>query len=174
MKRAFLAAALGLAILAGVGCTDLRPAEERPAPAFTLESLEGRSYTLEDCAGRVCLLAVWATWCPPCVEEVPHLSGLSRRYGEKLLILGVSVDDDLGALREFLQQREVAYPIVLGEDRFLADVGFTGILPTTLILGPSGKIRDRFLGYREPEVLVEAIERHISEVKLPAAHDPEA
>jgi thiol-disulfide isomerase/thioredoxin len=171
VKRALTLLLLSAALLAGPAC-GLRPAGSRPAPAFTLATLEGGRVGLEDCGGKVCLLAIWASWCQPCREEIPGLNGLRSQFGEDLQILAVSVDEDIDALRAYLAEVEPAYPVALADEAFLRAVGHTGTLPTVIFVDREGKIRSRYAGYRPLSVLQEEAARLLGRRAAPQGGGP--
>lgn len=168
MKRPGLAMAAlalaGLALAAGCG---LRSGGARPVPPFRLSTLDGGTVTQEQCRDRVCVLAIWATWCPPCREEVKIFNELTARFGGDVLVLGISVDEDHEELRRFLGEVRVDYRIALAEDGFLRSLGFTGSLPFTLVVGPEGRIRLRYSGFRSSGILVEEISRLLGRSEPP-------
>src|SRR5207245_60725 len=83
------------------------------APPLRLPALQGAEVDLESYRGHVVLVNFWATWCPPCVEEMPSLERLHRALaGEGLVVLGVSIDDDGAALEAFVRRAGVTFPIV--------------------------------------------------------------
>jgi len=87
--------------------------EGASAPPLRLPSLSGAEVALESYRGRVVLVNFWATWCPPCVEEMPSLERLHRALaGEGLVVLGVSVDEDGAALEAFVRRAGVTFPIL--------------------------------------------------------------
>lgn len=159
--RRVLAAALAAAALAG--CALRSSTAGSPAPAFRFKTLEGGRVTLDDCRGRVCLLTIWATWCPSCREEIPVLNALNRKYGAKLLVLGVSVDKDPEDLQRFLREQKLEYPVARGDDTTLAAFGWSGVLPTTILVGPSGRVRVRYTGPRSEPILSREVERLLAE-----------
>ncbi|HEX7597229.1 MAG TPA: TlpA disulfide reductase family protein, partial [Polyangia bacterium] len=71
------------------------------APDFELADQSGKRWSLQSLRGRPVLVSFWATWCPPCVEEMPSLEDLARRLGDKATVLAVSVDEDWEAIRKF-------------------------------------------------------------------------
>ncbi|MEP6717388.1 MAG: TlpA disulfide reductase family protein [Terriglobia bacterium] len=80
------------------------------APAFSIATDNGKQVTVSDFGGKLLLLNFWATWCPPCIEEIPGLNEMARQLGPKgLVILGVSVDKDENAYKQFLAKNPLAY-----------------------------------------------------------------
>ena len=149
-----LAAALALVVGAAVGYALLRGAPGEglkagaPAPPLRLPALGGQEVDLQSFAGRVVLVNFWASWCGPCVEEMPSLDKLYRTLAPRgLVVLGVSADEDEGALRSFLTRVPVTFPVLrdpggrVGASRYQA----TGY-PSTFVIDGAGVIREVFVG----------------------------
>jgi len=126
------------------------PAQEgQHAPDFTLEDLEGQSYTLSELKGKVVLLDFWATWCRPCVVSIPHLNELNSRFQEKeFLLLGINVDryKSKSSLKRFAEQYEIDYPVLPDKDEKVAARYRAFALPTSFLINREGKIAKRILG----------------------------
>ena len=108
LKLALLVAAILAASFAFVALQQKKGyglTEGSAAPPLRLTAMQGGEVDREDYRGRVVLVNFWATWCPPCVEEMPSLEGLHRALsGEGLVVLGVSIDDDGAALEAFVRR----------------------------------------------------------------------
>ena len=131
-------------------------AAPRMAPDFTLPDLDGQMVSLSDFAGKGIILDFWATWCPPCVEEIPHFVELYEANKDKgFVIIGIVVEDTPEAVREFVEKQKVTYPILLGDNDAVAKVaqayGGVQYLPTTFLIRYDGRIVERFVGYQEKE-----------------------
>ena len=119
------------------------------APDFVLTDLQGRSVKLSDLRGKAVVLNFWATWCPPCKEEIPWFVDLQKRYGEQgLQIVGVSMDDDgdQKSVAKFAAENSINYPILLGKENVAAQYGGIDYLPTTFYIDRSGVVLDRVFG----------------------------
>src|SRR5262245_60776831 len=122
-----------------------------PAPTFQLPSLDGSAVDLATFRGKIVVVNFWATWCPPCVEEMPSLEKLHRTLGpEGLVVVGVSVDQDEGTLRSFVQKVGVTFPTLRdpGGHGPAADYRTTGY-PETFVLDPQGVLLDKYIGPAE-------------------------
>ena len=122
--------------------------EGTPAPPLRLPALQGGEVALESYRGRVVLVNFWATWCPPCVEEMPSLERLHRALGgEGLVVLGVSVDQDGAALESFVRRAGVTFPMLRdpGGRGPTAAWRTTGY-PETFVLDGTGKIVRKIVG----------------------------
>lgn len=125
-----------------------------PAPDFTIKDAD-HSVSLSQFRGKIVVLNFWATWCPPCVEEIPSLVGLQKKLqGTDVSILAVSVDDDAGDYHKFLKDYNVDFPTVR-ETGQRTDTGViapvssrygTYKVPETYIIDRQGIIRRKFIG----------------------------
>jgi len=119
-------------------------------PDFTLRDTDGIEVSADDFDGTVLLVNFWATWCSPCVEEMPMLSGLQQKYaGEGVQIIGIALDDANRA-REFAADLSIKYPVLVGQaDVVLTGRRFgnaTGMLPFSVLVDTKGIIRWTRLG----------------------------
>jgi thiol-disulfide isomerase/thioredoxin len=113
---------------------------------FKFTALDGREVDLEKLRGKVLLIDCWATWCPPCIREIPRLKTLYARLREKgFEIVGISWDDDKEALQKFVTEKQIVWPQYFdgkGElNRFAVEHDITGV-PTTWLLDKQGVLRD--------------------------------
>lgn len=110
------------------------------ATDFTLKDMSGIKHQLSSYQGKWVLVNYWATWCPPCLEEVPDLVNLyDQRKQKDLIVLGVVFDyKDVKEVSEYVDDMLMSYPIVLGDDTVTAQIGSAEVLPTTFIYDPQG------------------------------------
>ncbi|EFO81177.1 alkyl hydroperoxide reductase/ Thiol specific antioxidant/ Mal allergen [Oscillochloris trichoides DG-6] len=121
----------------------------RPAPNFTLQTLDGNEVSLADYQGKVVLVNFWGTWCEPCQRELPALQSANERYAEQgLVIIGVNLTDDERTqgrseddIRAFVEQYQLSYPIALDRDGRVTDSFRVFPLPTSFFIDPQGQIR---------------------------------
>lgn len=142
-----LAALLPWAALGG--CDGGTAGSEQEAPPFEATDLEGETVALEDFRDEVVLLNIWATWCPPCREEMPDLQHLHEEFGDDgLRVVGVSIDgrgSDEG-VRHFLEEYGIDFLILRDpSDQVSRTFGARGV-PTTFLIDREGVIRWRHLG----------------------------
>lgn len=107
---------------------------------FTLKDMTGIHHQLSHYKGKWVLVNYWATWCPPCLEEVPDLVNLYDQHKQKdLMVLGVVFDyKNVKEVEAYVDDMLMSYPIVLGDDHVLAQIGPAEVLPTTFIYNPQG------------------------------------
>ena len=126
--------------------------ELKPVPAVRFMDASGRVMTLEDFRGRVVVLNLWATWCTPCVAEMPMLDRLQQQLGEEdAIVLALSIDrGGQEAVEEFYGKTGVSHLKVFVDPtmRAQSDLGIIG-LPTTLIIDREGRERGRLVGPAE-------------------------
>lgn len=95
-----------------------------PAPAFSLDRLDGRAVTSQELKGKVVLIDLWASWCAPCIASIPAIAKLQRDYANKgLVVLGVTLDDDNAKLKAFLARRSPGVTVVRPSLSFNRDYG---------------------------------------------------
>jgi cytochrome c biogenesis protein CcmG/thiol:disulfide interchange protein DsbE len=139
--------------------------EKKPAPGFTLKSLDGQTVHLSDFRGKPVLLNFWATWCAPCKVETPWLVDFYKQYHPAgLEIVGVSLDDagEESRIAEFIKKYSVKYPILVGNDEVAGAYGGVRYLPQTFFIDRKGNIVKSTLGFSNREDLDENIKQLIS------------
>jgi peroxiredoxin/YHS domain-containing protein len=129
----------------------LPPALPRPAPAFSVVDLDGRTHSNATLAGKVVLLDFWATWCAPCHKAMPELQALQQRYGERgLTVLGVSVDEGAGAtakVKKFLKSRKLRYTIAVDSGTSPAWAAFrVKAVPAAFLIDREGRLVAQWVG----------------------------
>ncbi len=143
---------------ASTGAKLLKPYRgEGPTPALSLTDLDGAAHTLAELRGQVVLVNFWATWCPPCVKELPSLQRLYGQLRERgLAILAVDVGEPAGEVRSFVAPFGLGFPVLLDEQGAALDRWRVHAFPTNFIVDRTGTIRYAFFGALEwdaPEVL---------------------
>src|SRR5215204_3508547 len=104
---------------------------------------EGSISKLKDFAGKVVILDFWATYCPPCIEEIPHLKELKARYGDDLVLIGLHVggEEDRPKVPEFVEKLKIDYPLAAPEDALTSFIfGQESAIPQTAIFDRNGKL----------------------------------
>jgi thiol-disulfide isomerase/thioredoxin len=124
-----------------------------PAPPFLLRDINGKIVSTADWKGKVVILNFWATWCPPCREEIPELVRLQEKYKDRLLIVGASEDDDgPEKVEQFVQQHGMNYPVVMATKELIDNYGGVPALPTSFIIDPQGRVVTKHTGLYEYDV----------------------
>jgi peroxiredoxin len=134
------------------------------APAFELVRLEGDRVRLEDLRGKTVLIDFWATWCPPCVLEIPELNAVyEAHHAAGLEILAISVDgDERAELAQWAAEHGIRYPVLLGSTEVAREYGAYQF-PFHVLVGPDGRVLERLTpGYHDREEFRELLERHRS------------
>ena len=127
------------------------PQQRLPAPNFTLSKLAGQALHLSDYRGKVVLLNFWASFCSPCLEEMPALEALWQDYREQgFVVLAVAVDrGSIDPVRRFVETGNYSFPIPLDPDGDVRKQYEVMALPTTYLIGRDGRFAGRVLGARE-------------------------
>jgi peroxiredoxin len=150
-----LACAAALALAPG-GCG---PGGEGAAgdarPEFELPRLGGGTLRLSELRGRTVLIDFWATWCEPCVDQVPGLNALWREQGQRgLAVLGIAVDvEGASVVGPWVEEYGVEYPILLGDEGLAFDFGVLGF-PALVVITPEGELGPVHMGVASREELL--------------------
>jgi cytochrome c biogenesis protein CcmG/thiol:disulfide interchange protein DsbE len=134
-------------------CHAASPAQSlvnRKAPEIAREDLNGARVDLKSQRGKVVLLNFWATWCAPCLLEMPVFSGWQEQFGPRgFQVIGISMDDDTEPVRKLVARLNTTYPIAMGDAKLGAKYGGVMGLPLTYLIDKNGKVRARFQGETE-------------------------
>lgn len=119
------------------------------APDLTVQTLEGQRIKLSELRGRRVILDFWATWCPPCVREIPHFARLHKETSrDQLVIVGVS-DEDEDTLRQFLQKQQVPYTVGRAAEPLPPPYANVTAIPTTFFIDRNGILQSVVVGYHD-------------------------
>ena len=129
-----------------------------PAPEFSLPDLEGNQVLLSALRGRVVVVDFWATWCAPCVFQIPVLNAFHEQHAaDGVVVLGISVDlDGAGVVRDFAEEHGVKYPILLGDESLAREFGALGF-PSLFVIAPDGSVDSSHVGVIDAESLEKAV-----------------
>ncbi|MBX7219487.1 MAG: TlpA family protein disulfide reductase [Blastocatellia bacterium] len=170
VKRFFLSALTFLAIAVTVSTTGglFERATAAPpvqaakkAPVFSIPNIKGGTAALSNFKGKVVLVNFWATWCGPCVSELPELNALQKEFNPQgFEIVGISMDDDAETVKHFMKGTPMNYTVGMGNPSVQSKFGKTGVLPTTYLIDRKGNIRKEFVGRikkQDVEAVVKAL-----------------
>ncbi len=143
-------------------------AGNKPFPfTFTLPDLDGKPLSLDKLQGKVVIVDVWGTWCPPCRAEVPHFVELQKTYGKKgLQIVGINYEraaDPIPGIKSFAKEYGINYPLVIGDEATQNKIPDFQAFPTTLFIDRSGKVRLVAVGARPHEYLEAVVKKLLAE-----------
>lgn len=177
MSGAFLLVVGGLVLFGWLNRSPAYALERgEVAPALELPRLEGGTLSLEELRGKVVLLNIWATWCGPCVQEMPSIQAVYDRYGDSgLEVVAVAVDDEPGVrqgdgrvegvVSEFVDRLGLTFPVVLDPTGDTERRFGTEYLPSTFLIDREGRIRLREIGgrYWDQEPYIDMVESLLRE-----------
>ena len=122
--------------------------KQREGADFTLDDLQGKTWTLQALRGKIVLVNFWATWCPPCRKEMPDLDALYQRFkNQGFVILGIS-DEDAPKVKQLLAERSVTYPILLDPERKVNQLFRIGGIPKSFLYDRNGKMVSQAIDMR--------------------------
>ncbi len=132
-------------------------------PNITFLSTDDDGFPREELAGHVVIINFWATWCRPCLQEIPALASIYSAYkAKKVVMLGILTDDvEATQLKQFAHATGVNYPIVRADDEILAAFGYPSALPTTFVYDQFGKLQLAHRGQIHKHELKAALDRLI-------------
>ena len=125
-------------------------------PAFSLENArDGKMVSSSTFAGKVLLLTFFATWCPPCAEEVPVLTKLHDDFeGPGFSVVGLSVDQQgPSVVSDFMEKNNINYPVLMAEAKTTTDFGGVYGIPVAFLVNKAGNVVKKYMGYVQPAVL---------------------
>lgn len=141
-------------------------ARSETAPGWSLPDLNGKMVKLSDFKGKVVVLNFWATYCPPCIAEIPDFIEVQKEFrGQPVAIIGVSLDSvQPSEVAAFVKKQDINYTILIGTEEVGDKYSPNSIIPVTFIIKPDGKVADK----QEGAVSKAYLESHIKEL-LPSA-----
>ena len=154
-----------------------RRAREAFAPDFSITTAEGEHITLEDLRGKVVVLDFWGTWCPPCVESIPSLRTLHKKFSKEpsFVLIGISTDNEEEVWRSFTTKEKMIWPQYWDRDRRVVRAFNVRAYPTYIVIDHEGVIRFRSSGtsWERSAYLSDAIKKHVKIVaKTNAVNEP--
>ncbi len=129
----------------------VKPKIAKPAPVFTLKTLHGGEINLEDLKGKTVLLHFWATWCKPCIKEMPTMEKFYNTFKDKKFeILAVSIDrGNVKGVESFVKMTGMTFPVLLDQDQTVRKKYFINGLPTSYLIDDKGKMKGFISGERD-------------------------
>jgi len=128
------------------------------APPLPERDISGAPLSLANWSGKVVFVNFWATWCPPCREEIPELVALQRQFSSNLQIIGISEDDDPAAnVLKFANRNGINYPILMATPEVIAAYGGVPALPTTFVIDTQGRVVEKHAGLHPMDSYVREI-----------------
>ncbi len=156
-----LLAVLLLAFTVGImpACSQSKQNSQGTAPNFTLKTADGKTFDLAKQKGKVVVVNFWATWCPPCRQEIPGFVQFYDKYRNKgVEIVGVSLDEQgWDVVKPYVTSAKINYPVVVGDQNLTEEYGGIDGIPTTFIVDKSGKIREKHVGYMTEDALEKTV-----------------
>jgi len=124
----------------------------KPAPPFSLATLDGRTLSLRDFAGKKVVLSYWASWCGPCQVEMPELGEFYRRHHQRTSdfeILAISIDENPGEAMRYAAREKLPFPVLLDPESQTADAYSVAGIPTLFVIGKDGTVQYARTGLEE-------------------------
>ena len=130
------------------------------APKFVLTDLNKKTINLDDYKGKKVILNFWATWCPPCVNEMPLLQEVyNNRRGEGIEVIGINYNEDYDRVKKFISEKGVTFTILIDSDlKVSMDYGVIG-LPVTFFIDREGRIKEKFKGELNKKLIEDILNR---------------
>ncbi len=116
------------------------------APDFTLTTLDGSSMSLSSLRGKVVLVNFWATWCPPCRDEMPEIQAVAREHPNDFVVLGIDNGETVDVVKPFVKEFNLTFPILLDPDFTVANDYQVKALPTSFFIDRAGIVRATNIG----------------------------
>ena len=125
------------------------------APDFSFPGLDGNTISLDDLMGNVIFINFWATWCPPCRQEIPGFVEIYEKYkGDGLVIIGVSLDrSGPNVVNQFMEEYGISYPMAMATKEFYEDYEPGQYIPTTFVIDREGYIKDKHVGFMPKDMM---------------------
>jgi thiol-disulfide isomerase/thioredoxin len=121
---------------------------ERPLPEFELGDMKGKTWKKANFSGKTVFVNLWATWCGPCREELPHLEKFYQRVKgrEDVVLVTLNLDDNIGAVEPFLKENKFSFPVILAKDMVESFRGALSI-PRNWVVDRKGVLRYEMIGF---------------------------
>jgi thiol-disulfide isomerase/thioredoxin len=132
--------------------------DPEPVPTLTVQDLDGRPISSDDWRGKTTVVNFWATWCLPCLQEIPDFIALQEKYPDHVQFIGFSMDEGpADQVKQFVADHQVTYPVAIVGDGVAAQFGGVFGLPTSFIVDPEGRVVQRHIGLVSPDLYEQEI-----------------
>jgi thiol-disulfide isomerase/thioredoxin len=150
LARALLGAVLVLATASAAATAPIKPWTGKETPPLARRDLSGKVVDLKDLRGKVVVVNFWATWCEPCMAEMPSLERLRARFeGRAFEVLTVNFGEGQPKIRDFLEKQNISLPVLLDPEKEAALAWRAGGLPITFLVDARGRVRHYAFGERD-------------------------
>jgi len=158
-----------LLLVSAAALASAAPVPPTPAPVWNLKDVNGHDVSSEQLKGKVVVVDFWATWCPPCRQEIPGYVDLQKKYAQDGLVdVGISLDAKGPAVvKQFVDKYQVSYLIVMGTEEVTKAFGGMDAIPTTFIIDRAGQIRERKVGSVPREVFEKSVLTYLKPAAAP-------
>lgn len=129
------------------------------AAGFTLQGLDGKEQTVAPGDGKLYVLNFWATWCPPCRQEMPEMDRFAVSHAQDLVFYGINMQEEKGKVESFLKENDYKMPVLLDTKGKAADAYHVRVIPTTVIVDGKGEVKLRKEGMATEKELEGALAR---------------
>jgi len=127
-----------------------------PAPNFQLKNLDGQSVSLSDLQGKPVLINFWATWCHPCIYEMPYLQQVYEEWSDKgLMVLAINIGESSAQVEAFMQSHDLSLPVLLDAKQAVAQKYNIWSIPTTFFIDKDGIIQEKIVGAFPSKIAIE-------------------
>ncbi len=150
LKIAAATLAVGLVAIVGDSLRERLVNVGDTAPQFAITSDRGTKLSRTDFGGKLLVLNFWATWCPPCVNELPSLNAMARALAAKgIVVVGISIDQDEKAYKAFTQRFKLSFETARDPEANISSEYGTFKIPETYVITPDGKVVEKFISDRD-------------------------
>lgn len=135
-----------------------------PMPSFMLEDVvTGKTIKSSSFDGKSLLVVFFATWCPPCIQEIPNLIQLHNDYkGDGFSVVAISVDQEKKVVQKMIDKKEINYPVMMADKSVTRDFGGVYGIPTSFLVSSKGNVVKKYSGYVPHSVMVKDLEQIIN------------
>ena len=156
--------ALFISALLLLGVFTAEPAlSAKKMPSFSLEDVvTGKPIASKSFKNKSLLVTFFATWCPPCIQEIPSLIDLQKKFGKNgFSVVGISVDQEKAVVRNLIQKKDINYPVMMADKAVTRNFGGVYGIPTSFLVNSKGTVVKKYTGYVPKTVLVRDIKQII-------------